>query len=300
MKKYPKLRYPGEPETEGLFAAGKIIIQEKMDGSNFRFSWNIEDGFTFGSRNTYGDSLQTDQFEDTITYLKDNADTGMLSAFDKTFGELVYFGEAMNPHTISYDWANTPYFIGFDIWNVEEQMFLPTDTVERLYDELGLPLAPILDEVPASEWKDYDFEPPESAFYDGLAEGAVFKNHDTGVYGKFVRDDFKENNKKAFGKPKKHQESGAEKLAYQYVANPRIEKAAHRLVDEGEWDGLTMDMMVDLPEEVIRDMATEEAGNIFMGENWDVDLGDFRSIISGRCATILRRMIDETTREAMA
>ncbi|EGQ44271.1 MAG: hypothetical protein J07AB43_00370 [Candidatus Nanosalina sp. J07AB43] len=60
-----------------------------------------------------------------------------------------------------------------------------------------------------------------------------------------------------------------------------------------------MEMMRELPEAVIRDMSNEEAGNIFMHENFEVNLHDFRSITSSRCAEVLRRMIDEQVQDSV-
>lgn len=299
MKSYPSLNYPGDDGTRGLFAEGTIVIQEKLDGANFRFTWDVDDGLTFGSRRTWDDGMNEEQFHEPIWYVDSYVDRGVLSDQRAEYGQLLYFGEAMMPHTISYDWEETPEFVGFDVWSVEEQRFLPTEEVYDLFEEANLPTAQLIDTVYAEDWDDYEFDVPESEYFDGPAEGVVFKNHDTDTYAKYVREDFKEKNKKTFGKPKKYQESGAEKLAYQYVTEARIEKQAYKLRDEGGYGSLQMEMMESLPEAVIRDMADEEAGNIFMGENWEIDTQEFRSVVSSRCAEILRRMIDKRVKEEL-
>lgn len=299
MKKYPKLRYPGEEETQGLFATGTVVIQEKLDGANFRFTWDPNDGLTFGSRRTWGDGLQEEQFAEPIWYIDSYVNRDALETLYEERGRLLFFGEAMNPHTISYDWEEMPEFIGFDVWDVAGEGFLDHDEAYGIFDAIDLPTAPVIDVIEAEEWEDYDFSCPVSEYYDGKAEGVAFKNHDTGVYGKFVREDFKEKNNQTFGKPKKYQESGAEKMAYQYVTEARVEKAAYKLRDEGGWGDLKMEMMEELPEQVIRDMAEEEAGNIFMGENWEIDTAELRSIISSRCASILQRMISRRVKEEL-
>lgn len=294
VKKYPKLSYPDDEETHGLFAHGTVIIQEKLDGANFRFTYDPEDGFTFGSRNMWGDEMERDQFAEAIEFVRERADEDALRRQHEKHGRLIYFGEAMNPHTISYDWESIPDFLGFDVWSVEDQQFVDTSRMYGLFEyQVGLPTVPEIDVVDAENFDISSFEAPESEYAEGKAEGVVFKNHDTRTYAKFVRDDFKEKHYKKFGKPKKYQKSGAEKLSYQYITRARIEKAVHRLIDEGEWDEMQMEMMCDLPEAVIRDMAKEEAGNAFMEENWEVDLHDFRSTTSSRCAEVLRQMIDK-------
>lgn len=294
LKRYPKLRYPGEEDTRGLFADGEVYIQEKLDGSNFRFTY--DGAFTFGSRNTAGENLHTEQFEAAIEYIRETADAETLDSIQADRGPLVFFGEAMNPHTISYEWEQTPEFIGFDVWAGEDEVFLHPDDAQGIFDALGLSVAPIVDTVPAEQWGVYDFEVPQSAFYDGLAEGVVFKNPTTGTYGKFVRDEFKEKNKETFGASKKTDLSETELTVEEYVPPARIRSVAHQLVDDGEWDSLQMEMMEDLPAAAIRDMAAEEAGELFMTESRTLDLGAFRSQVSGRCASVLRQMLDEKAR----
>ena len=319
MKKYPKLRYPGEEETRGLFADGNIFVQEKLDGGNARFTLekNLEEQFhtderaiAFGTRNNVykNPKDETNQFEDSMEYVRSNVDEQLLRWYDDSYGGIIVFGEYMEPHTIQgYNWDTWKgTFIGFDVWSIGSNEFVEPHKALELIEDIGLPTAPIIADVTVEQWEsgntplhdDGDWPEdtswcPDSNFGDVQAEGVVLKNPTTETYAKLVREDFKEKNNKTFGKPKKYQKGGAEKLSYQYIPNARIRKAAHRLVDEGEWDSLQMNMMQDLPEAAIRDMADEEAGNIFMYENWDVDIGQFRSVTSSRCAKVLRKMINE-------
>jgi len=299
METYPKLRYPGEEATQGLFASGSIVIQEKLDGSNFRFTWEPDTGFTFGSRRTEGEGLHRDQFADAIEYVEENVSEVELRSQHNEFGKLVYFGEFMNPHTISYDWEGTPDFIGFDVWSEDAQNFLTTGLVQSLFDGLDLPTAPIVTTVSADEWDDYDFECPESEYYDGKAEGVVFKNHTTDTYGKYVREDFKEKSKQTFGPSKKSSLNDTERMVYAYITEARIRKAIYRLQDE-EGKKIRMEMMAEgLPQEVISDFVDEEGFNVFMNENWKIGIGEFRSIVSSRCAEVLRREVDKKVKEEL-
>jgi len=319
MKKYPKLRYPGEEETRGLFADGTVYVQEKLDGGNGRFmlEHHLDEQFhtddrdiVFGSRRVVykNPKDETNQFGDSMEFARSEVELSALEHHDSQFDGIVIFGEYMEPHTIQdYNWSKwRGTFIGYDVWSIGGQKFLDPLVALDVIEDIGLPTVPFLDEVSVEDWESGDTELhvdgewpddtswcPTSQFGDTLAEGVTIKNPTTEVYAKLVREDFKEKNSKTFGKPKKHQESGAEKLSYQYITNARIRKAAHRLIDEGDWDSLKMEMMRELPEEVIRDMATEEGGNIFMGENWEIDTQQFRSITSSRCATVLRKMINE-------
>lgn len=299
VKKYPSLRYPGEKETVGLFSEGTVYIQEKVDGSNFRLKRD-GDELVFGSRNTEGEGMNEDQFEDPIQFAEERVDKSGLLSVEEMFGQpVVYFAEAMMPHTLSYDWADTPELVGFDVWLTEDEEFAEPRQAKEAFKKIGVPFAPILDVIDASEWDNYDFEVPQSAYGDVKAEGVVFKNPEQGVYGKYVREEFKEKNNKTFGKPKKYQESGAEKLSYQYITESRIEKQIYKMRDE-EGKEVRMEMMAEgLPQNVIEDFVEEEGLNVFMEENYEIDLGEFRSVTSSRCANVLRRVVDEKVKEKL-
>lgn len=281
-----------------------MYIQEKLDGSNFRFTLQ-DDGLRFGSRNTEGEALQRDQFGSAIEFIEETVERDTLESIRDDLGEVVYYGEAMNPHTISYDWEETPPFLGFDIWSVDNEVFLEVDQAIGIFTSLGLPHAPIVDTVPAEQWDVYDFEVPQSEFYDGLAEGVVFKNHTTGTYGKYVREEFKEKAKEKFGASLKKDLTDTELLLEEYVPPARVRSVAHKLLDEPpeqgkrNYNSLRMEMMRDLPTAVIRDMVEEEGEAIFMEESKTVDLGNFRSLVSSRSAAVLRQMIDQRTRREL-
>lgn len=309
MKKYPSIRYPNEPETDGVFASGDILIQEKLDGGNFRFTLerNLDEQFhtddrdiVFGSRNVIYKNPKDEkkQFAKPIEYIRDNADVEAMKELEHEYhAPLTFYGEAMVPHTLEYDWEDTPAFIGFDVRKADE--FLDYADMREAFDKIGLPIAPIVDIVSAEAWNNYSVDVDQSAFGDVKAEGLTFKNYETQTFAKFVRDDFREKNKQTFGASKNQQERDEEKLSYQYITNARIKKQAHKMIDEGPWDSFKMEMMgptegyPGLPELVIRDMADEEGANIFIEENWVIDLHEFRSLTSKRCAKVLKQMINE-------
>lgn len=312
MKKYPKLKYPDHKKSGGLREVGKIFVQEKLDGANFRFGleehldkqYHTDDReIVFGSRNVAFKNKKDEnkQFAEPISFVRDTICPVDIRGIESTLGgRVTIFGEAMMPHTLTYNFEDIPTFVGFDIWDHERDQFVaPTDAEHFFENALGLDYAPILDTVSVEEWDEYNTTVPESAYGDVKAEGLVLKNPETGVWSKMVRQDFKEKNKQTFGKSKSQQEVGAEKLSYQYITNARIKKQVHKLIDEGEWDSMQMEMMAPkngndgLPQAVIRDMAKEEGANIFLKESWEVDIGEFRSITSSRCARVLRKMINE-------
>lgn len=292
MKRYPKLKYPDHEDSKGLTLGGEVVITEKLDGSNFRFTYTDSERFTFGSRNTYGDELNRDQFEKPIEYITENVDTDRISDLQSEHGKLTFFGEAMLPHTISYDWVETPMFVGFDVWSVESEIFLHSDHAREIFNGIGLEYTPVIDVVDAEELDPFGIEIPSSVYYDGLAEGVVLKNHSTGVYSKLVREEFKEKAKQTFGASSKQDLSDTELIVEQYITPARVRSVVHQLLDDGEYTELQMEMMEDLPERAIRDAMLEEGGNIVMTENVKLNTSEMRSIVSKRCVRVLRQMID--------
>lgn len=306
MKRYPKIKYPDHEKSNGLFADGDIFVQEKLDGANFRFGREIhldkqyhtkDREIVFGSRNVQFKNKKDEnkQFAHAIEYVRDQVSDEHIAEIEKTLSaDVTIFGEAMHPHTLEYEFNDIPSFVGFDIWDHWRGQFVPPKEARHFIENvLGLEYSPIIDVVNAENWDEYETSVPQSAYGDVKAEGLVLKNPTTNVWSKIVRQDFKEKNSQTFGKSKKQQSDGAEKLSYQYITNARIRKQVHKLIDEGEYSGMSMEMMEDLPEAVIRDMADEEGGNFLMRENWKVDIHKFRSITSSRCARLLQKMINE-------
>lgn len=320
MKKYPKISYP--VDVSGLFADGTVHIQEKIDGANGRFTLekNIENEYqtenrdiVFGSRRISFKNMkdESNNFANAISYVRENVNINVLRGYDDKYDGIIVYGEYMVPHTIreGYNWDMwEDKFVGFDIWSIGQKKFLKPDVSERIFEEIGLPFSEVIASYKVEEWEEGNTKfhneegkwiegdewCPKTNFGDGLAEGIVIKNNTTQTYAKMVRDDFRE--KHNTGSMKK-EDSDAEKLSYQYIPDARIEKTAHKLVDEGDWSSLNMGMMQDLPKAVIEDMVEEEGFNILMYENWNIDLSEFRSVTSDRCSRVLRRMINLRSEE---
>jgi len=143
MKRYPKIRYPGEKETQGLFVDGTVYAQEKLDGGNARFTLekNLDEQFhteerdiVFGTRNNVykNQKDETKQFGDCLQFVRDSVDLELFRWYDDSYGGIVIFGEYMEPHTIQdYNWDKWKgTFIGYDVWSIGSQEFLhPTDAL---------------------------------------------------------------------------------------------------------------------------------------------------------------------------
>jgi len=283
--KYPKIFRLGHEKNREIFEDGEdeIIIEEKVDGANFRFG-NIDGKLHYGSRRV--DFVEkgsvAEQFVKAVDEVK--------RLEDKLRPGYVYFVEYMIPHTIQYDWDRVPVFLGFDIYDVEKKKFIDYDKKIEEFARLGIEVVPLVAKVKASNIDEKFLESviPESRYYNGLAEGVIFKNYGKQLFAKLIAEKFKEMNKEVFGGSKKQAKTDEEYLLEKYVPPRRVEKVIQSLLNEGYV--LSMELMKILPMRVLDDVIEEEGFEIFR-ENKVVDLRKFRKMISKRCVNVLQRMI---------
>lgn len=287
LEKYGKIYRLGHKETIEIFSDPNddIVVEEKIDGANFRFVVTEDEKIIFGTRNkTLG---TVDDFaggwETAAKFILDKlnkVDLDMLKS-------CVIFGECTRKHTINYDWDAIPPFLGFDIYKDGKYISNPCE----IFESVGLPVVPVLYTCKVSELPDIDESCiKQSKYYDGLAEGIVFKNYEKQIFAKLVRERFKEENKEIFGGNCKNDD---ERLVDKYCTHPRIEKIVFKLVDNG--NDLDMPLMQFLPKEVLADIYEENYSDILMS-NYVLDLRNIRKLVSVRCKHVLSRMILDNNR----
>jgi len=287
--RYPKIFRVGHVKAKGVFDKGTIVVEEKMDGANVRWMYDEEqDIIRFGSRNSeLTNAKDFKQFKKFAEWVK------QLDANDLE-PNMIYYAEYMIPHTIQYDWDKVPMLLGFDVYNPCEKNphFVSYDKSVELFEALGVQFVPIIDVVHSSEiTKNYlDKVIPESKYYNGKAEGVVFKNYECQKFAKLVAEEFKEVNEKVFGtSPKRFKETQPERyLLEKYVTPRRVEKVIRQLISEGY--ELNMSLMSVLPQRVWQDVIEEEAFNIFK-ENLTFNPKQFARLIPKRCVNVLQRCI---------
>lgn len=310
MKKFPKIRYPGDEETDGLLN-DDVVVTEKLDGANFRFTFDENGNVVCGSRNVKftedGEPLPLEEinsaFRHAIEYLREVTPDEIPESVKGT----TFYGEAMHLHSLEYEDidyekpSSGPAYPGGDTPNVvifdarHNSDWLNWYDVVVASDILNLELTRVIDHGDPDECS---FEVPAESVFGGPPEGIVVRRIDGDVRAKKVTEDFKEQSATTFNDPSKAQSDAAEFVAM-FVTDARIEKSAHKLVDEGEYDQLEMPMMEDLPLRVIRDVVDEEGYNLFMDEygfeaEFDSDFKyEVRSKVSDRCARRLRGMLNE-------
>lgn len=231
VPKYPKIRRLGHEKTKGILddPSDFVVIQEKVDGSNFRF-W-LEDGeIRFGSRRVdYVDEKNYEEWARAIEYIKSKVKPGDL------LEDFVYVGEFIRPHTVNYDFDNVPPFVGFDVinrWTGDVVHYLISYAE---FDNLGLPFVNTYFTGLAGHITDElieELKKRESAYGAEMQEGVVLKNYTKKIFAKSVNPEFLEDFKKKFGDKVKPKMTPEMKVIERFITPARVNKVIVRIYED--------------------------------------------------------------------
>ena len=148
FEKYKKIKILGNEENIDIFnnPDDYIIIQEEVDGGNFRFMIN-NDNIIFGTITTQltsstGEEIYVNKnFQSCINLLKEKIKNKNL----KKYEGYIFFGENMVKHSLDYDWEKIPRFLGFDIKDLKKNEYLHYYEVKEIYKKLDLDMVPLVD-----------------------------------------------------------------------------------------------------------------------------------------------------------
>lgn len=306
FKKYPSISRIGHEDNDGILEDGHVVVKEKLDGANFRFlrdhhlDPSYRDGereLVFGSRNVeYKNEKDIDKnFNHAVEYVREEIDFEAFVEAETKYGPLVVFGEAMHPHTLEYDWDNTPSFIGFDVYAVQPDVFLDWEEARSIIEQMSLPITPVVYEGPAAGFKEeYGLgewsEKVTSAYRDGLPEGVVIRNEDTGQTAKLRKQQFKEAHRtQSVTDPDDYEPDDSVVLARKFTTEARVLKKIHKYENRGRT--IEMSLMEDLWRTVFDDIIEEEYQTIFLG-NHEIDTKEFRSEVASITANVLERYLE--------
>lgn len=268
MKKYPRIRTVGHSEIEKLLP-GFVIVQEKIDGSNFSFGRTARGELFCMSRNqvlSMADGADNGMFNKAVEYVKSIAErvpVGILArceylqspkhnvvAYSRVpLNNLVLFEvEALNPFG---QWE----LLGEEFWEAHARQF----GIELVQCFFRGPL--VLEDV-NNLFTNCIAKP--SQLGGALPEGIVIKNPKAFTYegevcrAKLVRQEFKEQmaHNKESGRP-----STVHELGFRFGGAPRWNKAIQHLKEQGQIVGGPEDIGV-LMREIGRDVEEECADEI--------------------------------------
>lgn len=302
MKKYPKIKRLGHRKTEGILENGEVTILEKMDGNNFRVTYDAEnEKLLFGSRNVefkangipfdYDSDEIGGQFEDVTRYIYNNIEG------KERLSNYVMFGENMVEHTLDYDREETPQWLVFAVFDKQNHQWLEWGEVEQFADKFGFETVPYIGTKDVDEFREeFDADNvdkiiPDSQYRNGgLAEGIVLRNGSRRA--KVLSEEFKEKHSNQTGG--KHPDETLDdtvQLVQMYATDGRIKKHINKLVvDQGK--ELEMSLMEDLPMKVVDDIFEEEYEEMVRSRK-TIDFKKFRSKVADKCVRLLKKRIRE-------
>jgi len=231
LHRYPSIYAMGHGALVNLFT-GPVVVQEKIDGSQFSFG-------------VVGGELQVRSKGCTIVLesvpqMFQSAVNTVLQIQLKLKDGWVYRGEVLNKpkhNTLNYDRVPTGNIIIFDI-NTNLETYLSPKEVQSEANALGLETVPYFYMgIVTSHDQLKDFMKLTSCLGGPTIEGYVVKNYlqftrdGKAVMGKYVGEQFKEMHKKEWKKTSPSKLDVLENLKLELTTEARWEKAVQHLRD---------------------------------------------------------------------
>lgn len=253
---YPKIYALGNAAIAHLFEDNDLLVQEKVDGSQFSFGL-IEGELRCRSK---GKELVLDapdkMFAPAVA-------TVLSLKMDLTPG-WTYRGEVLTKpkhNVLAYDRMPEKHIILFDI-NDRQESYLPYVKVQEEARRLGLEVVPLLD-LKANTPEDFMALLETTSILGGQKiEGVVVKNYNRftkdgkAMMGKYVSERFKEIHTKPFRAANSTQKDIISLLAEKYTTEARWDKAIQHLRERDELTDSPKDIGL-LMKEVSLDLISE-------------------------------------------
>jgi len=219
-------------------------ITEKIDGANFRWVYKSPTEVWFGSRNNYpilkfkttyegierihdsGATLGKSGSGGTFTrFAEFIVKSGMGTTMPENVENLVFFGETVGSHKISYKVDPERMVVGFAVWDMKEYIWRAD--WKRLFGMLGIPTVEVLDfkGLTAQQLWDDVINNEEAvknykSWYDGESriEGIVIADYKNQTFFKLKTKEFLET------EMTKMKVSSWDRFVDKYATTQRIEK----------------------------------------------------------------------------
>lgn len=274
-KKYRDIELFKEKMAYCFSPGDDIVIQEKVDGSNASFIYDkASDSIIAFSRNYLLDSENTLRgFWEWTQQL----DKQLLRTVIGTKYKI--FGEWLTKHTVVYPDDRYNHFYCFDVWDIENNCWLSQDESMAIAEKLGLTYVPVFYTGKFTKWSDINSYIGRTDLGGEEGEGIVVKNMTNSNYTKLVNEKFLEIHvPKRRQITEKQQETQVQmsedmEIAKTIVTHARIEKALHKMVDDGiipeNWGRREVGpIMKNLCKRIYDDCMKEEPDIVAQAENF--------------------------------
>lgn len=266
IRSYPKVEAFGSRNVREVLH-DYVFVQEKLDGSQFRFIKH-EDGvvrfFSRGGQKTLetADALFRPSME------------AVLAVAEKLVTEVMYVGEALakpKHNILAYEKTPEGHVVLFDIWSFPAEGYWTPSEVQTEAARLGFLPVPILAEGPEFSHDDLMKLVSGSSVLGGCPrEGIVIKNYAREQFAKIVAAEFQEVSGRKLRKPKAEGDSYALQLSRKYAPEARMLKAVQRLRDEGKLleDPKDIGPLIKSVQQDVLDECREEIMNELFEKEW--------------------------------
>lgn len=295
MRPFPET--PSVDDAPDLFESGHLWVLELVDGLALRFQLQPTGALSFGDRTrTFDTGDPPVPYRPGVRHVRDQLDRDQLRTAVDDVGSVVFFGVVPCARRVEYDWDRTPAFLGTDVWSGSNERFLSPDTVEQVYDRLGLDTLPAFQkEVDAAYFDVDDYAVPPSTFADSPAKGALFRNK-TGGRAYCLAPAYAERDTVSPADEAREGpgELDPDELATTLATERRVDQVARELAERGR--PVTFDAVF---ERVFERIVREEYHTLFRvgddrtafvdAEDPAVDLQAFRSAVAARTQELFER-----------
>lgn len=274
MQTYPDL--PTVDDAPAVLQQGHLWLQELVDGGHLRFQLHDSGVLRFGdrSRGFTADEVPL-PYQHAVRHVQRSLDRSALRAAVPEVESVVFFGVATQKRSIEYDWARLPSFLRTDVWSADREGFLAPDTVDQIFERLGLaPVNTVAREVRAQDFDPKSYAMPESNWYDGPAARIVIRNK-SGGRAKLPNPGISATDPVPV-------DGTAAELADEFAPRSRFEAVARWLEQQGR--PVTFD---DVRDRVLEGVFREHHQRLLHGQS-DVAMAVFRREIAERTSQFLQ------------
>lgn len=258
FKEYKKIHALHKDECTGILE-GQCYIQEKVDGANASI-WLGDDGeIHYGSR-TRNLFLAQDNFNGFGDWVREHL---FLKGLFMHYPNIRLNGEWLVRHTIGYHEVSYKKFYCFDIED-ENGVKLPMENVYDLCERYEIPTVKLFGQF-VNPTLDQIKELAGNSVLGTKGEGVVIKNpmfinkFGDQQYGKYVTQDFKEDNAITFGGNNKQSETYCEMYyVNKFITMPRLEKILNKIQNMNS-ERLEMKHIPQVMSMTYHDVIVEEA-----------------------------------------
>lgn len=307
MKKYLDIERCKQKYAETFNVGEKIVIQEKIDGSNASIRYDEESG----TLKAFSRRLELNS-ENTLNGFWDYVQSLNTIAFKEVLGSrYIVFGEWMGAkHAIKYPEDVYEKFWMFDVWDIQTEQYLPYEETRAFYGRLiacgnkgkKFNFVPVFYIGKFESWeKTMELVGKTEVGAEPSGEGIVIKRQDCldskssrlPFYVKIVSEQFSEVHKsrkqKAIDPAAIAKKEANIALAATIVTQQRVQKMLYKFIEDGllpqDWDEHNLkDISKILPNAIYRDCVKEESETVQQIE-------DFGKVAAKLSMSIVRDLI---------